>query len=381
MSQQVVVRQMILKVAQHCNFNCAYCYVYNMGDVSWQRRPKLITTDIVLAVARRIVEHLEQFDLPTFHVEIHGGEPLLLGLSRMRELLQILISHVGRPRLHFSLQTNGLLLSDAWVDLFSEYGVRVGVSLDGPPSKRSLRLDHRGHDTTSAVLERLKSLRINRPAFSPGVLAVLSDHSDVEGLITWFPENGFHSFDLLLPLGNYVVPPIGLTDQAALAKKLCRGFDVWYAMGKEAPEVRFFELILSGLMGYEVTLDAFGGDLRHLCVVESDGSLGANDVIRYCGGEHSLDTLNILTSPLSVHAEAFQLERLQSLCAKCRNCEMVNGCGGGYLPDRFDGHSFDNPSAYCDLLWKVCNYVYNRVARDFPPTALVRGVRPGLQLD
>lgn len=55
-----------------------------------------------------------------------------------------------------------------------------------------------------------------------------------------------------------------------------------------------FNLMLTGLMGGRVTLDALVGDLQRLCVVESDGSIGISDTTRICGGEHAQDQLNIL---------------------------------------------------------------------------------------
>ena len=73
----------VLKVAQRCNLNCTYCYVYNRGDESWRSRPTFISTDVAVALAGRINEQCEKFALESFTVELHGGEPLLLGKERM----------------------------------------------------------------------------------------------------------------------------------------------------------------------------------------------------------------------------------------------------------------------------------------------------------
>ena len=42
------------------------------------------------------------------------------------------------------------------------------------------------------------------------------------------------------------------------------------------------------------------------------------------------------------------------LCEKCRQCQFMNACGGGYLPHRFStSNGYDNPSGYCDDLYAM----------------------------
>lgn len=375
-----LLRQIILKVAQPCNLNCSYCYVYNMGDSSWKTRPSFIDEHTISVLGHRIREHCDKHKIAIFHVEIHGGEPLLLGLERMQALLDALLDCVGRERLRFSLQTNGLLLNEAWADLFGRYAIRVGVSLDGPPSRGSLRIDKGGRDSTERVLEAVRRLSSSRPRFRPGALTVLSESTDVTALIDWFPSNGFRSFDLLLPLGNYVAPPVGIRHLRSLSSNLCRGFDYWYSKGAAGPQVRLYELLIEGFLAHEITLDALGGDLRQLCVVETDGSIGLNDVARFLGGKYAKDEITIHDGPLDRHDRAFHITDIQSLSPKCRSCEVLNACGGGYLPDRYNGKDFQNPSYYCELLFDLCTHVKQRLSESVPPHAWVPGLRTGALL-
>ena len=34
------IRQVVLKVAQRCNLDCTYCYVYRSGDDGWKSQPR-----------------------------------------------------------------------------------------------------------------------------------------------------------------------------------------------------------------------------------------------------------------------------------------------------------------------------------------------------
>ena len=111
--------------------------------------------------------------------------------------------------------------------------------------------------------------------------------------------------------------------------------------------------MLSGLLGGKVFLDALGGDLRLLCVVESDGSIGVSDVTRICGGEYANDVLNIFDHALDEHVQRYRIDEVQQVCGTCRACPHLASCGGGYLPHRFNGIHFANPSIYCEALYAL----------------------------
>lgn len=347
-----------------------------MGDASWKTRAIFASDEVVATLARRIREHIDHHQLPFAHLELHGGEPLLYGKSRFKKLLDVMRAVVGPERIKFSVQTNGLLLDEEWVDLLTDFGVHVGISIDGPPSPLSQRIDKNGRDTTPDVVDVLGGLRSVRPNFRPGALAVLSDSSDICRLIDWFPSIGIRSFDLLFPLGNAVTQPIGISNLAILTERIVKGFEYWQHLGTRAPRIRLYELMIEGFLGHEIILDALGGDLTALCVVESNGAIGMNDVTRFLGGRYASDDLNISTHALDAHAGHFDIESAQRLCAKCQNCEVANACGGGYLPDRFDGTTFSNPTYYCAVMFglgqRILRYLEDSVPADAWTTGLNR---------
>src|SRR5690606_13088897 len=134
-----VLKQVILKVAQRCNLDCSYCYVYNRGDDTWKSRPKMIPDAVATALARRIREHCEKYAIPRFMIELHGGEPLLLGKRRMKALIDLFRRECEGVQLDLTLQTNGLLLDEEWLQLFASNDVRFGISCDGPPESADRR--------------------------------------------------------------------------------------------------------------------------------------------------------------------------------------------------------------------------------------------------
>ena len=365
----------VLKIAQRCNLNCTYCYVYNRGDDSWQRRPPLISDEVITAFGRRVTEHCEKHSIPRFVVEFHGGEPLLVGKARMQRLLDILRAECPRIELKFLLQTNGVLLDEEWVSLFRFNAITVGISLDGPPEladRYRVFLDGKG--STVRVLENVRRLQRSNVGFEEifgGILCVI--HPDANGaeLVRWFVAEGFHRFDFLLPDGHYANAPPGTGVVGSVRRFLLEAFDEWYGMGEGAPEIRLFETMMLGFMGITPQLDALGGDLRRLCVVESDGSVGISDVLRFCHPNYAVDHLDVFKDPLDARTEIYRIGELQEPCQQCRACPYFQSCGGGYLPHRFDGKSFANPSLYCEALYSLGERMASVIRRDVPPRLLV----------
>src|SRR3954447_7374093 len=81
------VDTVLLKTASRCNLNCTYCYVYNMGDDGWRSQPKRMSADVIDAVVGQVgrLSHSQEHPLS---VVMHGGEPLLLGLQAMAQLVR-----------------------------------------------------------------------------------------------------------------------------------------------------------------------------------------------------------------------------------------------------------------------------------------------------
>ena len=364
----------VLKIAQRCNLNCTYCYVYNRGDDSWRGRPPIISVDVIEAVGRRVAEQCAKYSLDRFVIELHGGEPLLVGKKHMQQIIDKLRNACNGIDLRIIIQTNGTLLDEEWLDLFERNDVGFGISLDGPPEFADRnRIFLSGKGSTLYILDRIASLRRAGDRFDRllgGVLCVVDPAMNGADVVRWFVKNGFDWFEFLLPDVNYVNQPQDWRGVEAVRRFLLEAFDEWYAMGKNAPTIRLFETMLLGFMGVKPQLDALGGDLRKLCVIESDGSIGISDVMRFCQGEYAEDRLNVFTDSLDRRTGEYRIEEIQRPCPKCQTCPHLKSCGGGYLPHRFDGVSFANPSIYCDALFALAERMADAIRADVPPSLL-----------
>ena len=293
----------------------------------------------------------------------------------MQRIIDLLRAHCGAVDLRLILQTNGVLLDAEWIALFAQNRVGFGISLDGPPEIGDLhRVFPNGKGSTQRVIDNIGRLRRENPAFDEhlgGILCVVNPTMNGGDLVHWFVDHGFQSFEFLLPDGNYVNPPHGWQGAAAMRRFLLEALEAWYAMGEAAPSIRLFETMLLAFMGVEPQLDALGGDLRKLCVVESDGSIGLSDVVRFCGDKYAFDRLDVFHNPLEARTETYRVAQIQRPCSECQACPHLKSCGGGYLPHRFDGRSFANPSIYCEALYAVAERMAKAIVADVP-ASLVR---------
>ena len=102
--------------------------------------------------------------LDLVEVVLHGGEPLLVGVDGLRGIITELHSALrGVCELDFRIHTNGVRLSEAFCDLFAEFNVRVGISLDGD---RAANDRHRryanGRSSYDPVVRAINLLRTDR---------------------------------------------------------------------------------------------------------------------------------------------------------------------------------------------------------------------------
>ncbi|MEW2300039.1 FxsB family cyclophane-forming radical SAM/SPASM peptide maturase [Streptomyces sp. NPDC006655] len=357
-------RTFILKVANRCNIDCDYCFVFNSRDQAARRLPARMDLAVARAAARRIGEHASAHDLRTIHVVLHGGEPLLVGVEHMAGLLESV--REGAPagsQVLFELQTNGTLLSGAWLDLFERYEVAVGVSLDGPPRANDRhRLTHAGRSSAASAVQGIELLR-SRPHLFAGLLAVVdlaNDPAEVHDYLAAFEPP---VIDFGLPHATHDDPPFrtdpGLPEYGLW---MSRVYDAWLARPEYRHSVRMLEDIVALSSGVRGSVETLGLAPPTSVVIESDGSVEAVDTLRsveegasWLGLDvlrHSFD--EALSHPKLLHRQHGR----NALAEECRACPLVDVCGGGYLPHRFSAaRGYRNPSVYCADLEYLIRHV------------------------
>ncbi|MGH3170921.1 MAG: radical SAM protein, partial [Trebonia sp.] len=275
-------REFIVKVHSRCDLKCDYCYMYEMTDQSWRDQPRAMSEQTADLAASRIADHARAHGLPEVTLILHGGEPLLAG----RDLLTRLVTATRRAAgpgvaVHAAIQTNGVGLSEDYMSLFDELGVRVGVSVDGDQEAHDRhRRFSRGQGSYAAVSAGLDRLR-RFPHLYGGLLCTVDLRNDPIRTYRALVDFGPPKIDFLLPHGTWLDPPPGRTLAPAsipYADWLTEVFDDWYP--KPLTRIRLFEEIMQLLLGGGSGSEIAGLAPTRMVVIETDGSIEQEDTLK-----------------------------------------------------------------------------------------------------
>ncbi len=370
----VPFREFIVKVHSRCDLSCDYCYMFEMADQSWRGQPKRMSTDTAETTATRIGEHARAHGLSNITLILHGGEPLLAGESLIWTLVEATRKAAGpKVTVGVRVQTNGIGLNDAYLRLFDELDVRVGVSLDGDQEAHD---QHRrfasGRGSYAAVAEGL--CRLRQPQFRHlygGLLCTVDLRNDPIGTYEALLAFGPPAIDFLLPHGTWDAPPPGRTREAhatPYAEWLITIFDRWYASPRAS--VRLFEEIIRLTLTGKSAGEGVGLAPSTLVVIETDGSIEQLDSLKaaYDGatatGLHV--TSDTLDAALLLPSTAARQIGARALATHCQSCDIHQVCGGGLYTHRYrSGSGFANPSVYCPDLMRLITYVSGVAKADF----------------
>ncbi|MDX3850529.1 FxsB family cyclophane-forming radical SAM/SPASM peptide maturase [Streptomyces sp. AK02-01A] len=380
--------QFVVKLHSRCNLACDYCYVYELRDTGWRGRPRTMPSAVRDRLVLRIAEHARRHRLRRIRVILHGGEPLLAGeevIAGFAESVRHALAGT-ETEVRLAVQSNGLLLDEAMLEVLLRHDVRVGLSLDGDQeahNRHRRRRPRRSGDGRGAGShqETVRALaRLGRPRYAglfEGLLCTVDTANDpvrtYDALVSHRPP----AIDFLLPDGTWDHPPPGTTGGTApYGAWLAAAFDRWWQTGRPV-HVRLFEAVISlcryggGSGGSELvgTLPAAAA------VIESDGTVAWTDSLKAVadgagntGGNvfsHSFDEILALPEVPEYGTG--------SLCRTCLMCPLVDICGGGIRAHRYGrGNGFGNPSVYCRDLSLLIRHIRTRLDEGSPHPSVRR---------
>ncbi len=113
-----------------CNLDCPYCFYLHKTELLGHTPNARMPDDLLEQHIRQTIE-ANTGDEVVFSWQ--GGEPTVMGLGFFEKVVA-LQARWRKPgqRIENDLQTNGVLLDEAWVAFLKRHGFMVGLSLDGP---------------------------------------------------------------------------------------------------------------------------------------------------------------------------------------------------------------------------------------------------------
>ncbi len=358
----------VLKTVERCNINCTYCYFFNGKDSSYKKHSPYISIDTVKNIALFFKKGCLDLDIDTITIGLHGGEPMMqkkVDFSNMCKIFEDELSKFTAVR--FTMQTNGMLIDEEWIDLFIKHRVHVGISIDGDKEiNDKYRIDKRARGTYDRVIKGIRLMQSSPEIQAMGKLGILSvvnpEFSGKKIYRHFVDDLKIKNMDFLLQHFTHddVQDSPGL-DLDSHYNYLCDIFDEWIIDDDPNIEVRVLNSSLEQLMGgYSHT---YGNGARSqgdfpLITISSDGDLSPVDDIRSTNPEMMITDRTVSNSTLAQLLELQIFQKIKSAGItppeKCSNCHWFNACGGGDITNRYSRvtDDFNHPSVFCNGLQK-----------------------------
>lgn len=337
---------MLKPASSLCNMRCRYCFYADEATARAVPSYGMMTEATADALIDRVTEALSPGD--TVQYIFQGGEPTLRGLAFF-ERFAARATERKDIRVCFSLQTNGLLLDEAFCVFLLKYRFLVGLSLDLLPDvHNAARRDAKGEGTYDRVAAALSLLRREGVPFN--VLCTLT-----EGVA----RRPRQVRERLLRLDiDYVqfTPCLGTmtgekTEDAlspeGFASFYTELFPLWYDDYKKGRRrsVKLFDDVVNLLVLGTPTACGMDGVCRPQLVIEADGSVYPCDF--YCTDEYRLGSIHDTTISEIVSGEGFRRFSLRKgiTPVACQNCRYARFCGGGC--PRMQSTLYNFESGFC----------------------------------
>lgn len=185
------VTRIALFVAQDCNMSCVYCY----GHGGVYDKKGMMTAEMAFRAVDWLIRN--SFEAKDINIGFFGGEPLLnFGLiKQVVSYAKERAAEAGK-HVHFSITTNGSLLTDEIIKLLKDEDVEVLVSFDGPAeyqnSKRPFANGKDSHDKVVAKIQKLKAAIPNLTA-----RATVCEDMDPARVREGIEEAGFTNYSIV----------------------------------------------------------------------------------------------------------------------------------------------------------------------------------------
>ena len=202
-----------------CNMSCEYCF-YLEKAAQFEGAGHRMTEEVQRAMIREAMRAADEQVIFVWQ----GGEPTLMGPGFFERAVELQMKFGRGKTVGNALQTNGLLLDDRWVRLFSRYQFLIGISIDGPNRVHDhyrRRLGGQPSHARAAAATR----RLLGEGVAVNALSVVNDHS-----VKYPREIYSHLRGLGLAHLQFipcVEPAAFRPSPEAYGDFLCQLFDVW----------------------------------------------------------------------------------------------------------------------------------------------------------
>ena len=166
---------LVKPVGATCNLACNYCFYLDKGAL-YPHGPAVMPNEVL----ERMVSSYLALPFSAHSITFQGGEHLLAGIDLFRRAADAVRRHARHnARVHLSIQTNAMLMTQEMAEFLAGEGWLVGVSVDGPAALHDRhRRSASGEGSHAAVMRGIGRLRDAGAAFNALCLATTDSLGD-----------------------------------------------------------------------------------------------------------------------------------------------------------------------------------------------------------
>src|ERR1700678_3310449 len=355
-----VIETVVVQPTPFCNINCSYCYLPQRN----------VTTVMMQNTVVTLFSKLFSSGWMQPHVTIiwHAGEPLVVPVAFYQTAFEAIERlRPGAIEIRHSVQTNGMLITPEWCDLFKTWNVGVGVSIDGPKHLHDAhRVTRSGRGTFDRAIEGVRILRRENVPFH--VISVLSAAAldGPQEMLDFYLAEGIEDvcFNVEESEGDHVS---GLFAANDVRSRFRRFLGEFWTLSRRCERIRFVREI-GGMLPRVFRPD---GSALGTVQVEPFGMLNIDCLGNVSSFSPELLGLkndqyadfiigNILTDTLDqMRASAAMVAMTRDIAAgvgHCRgSCEYFSVCGGGAPVNKLaeNGSFRSTRTSFCELTQMV----------------------------
>ena len=279
-----------------CNLRCDYCFFLEKESLypgsDFRMRDEVMEAYIAqTAQAQRV---------PQVTLAWQGGEPTLMGLDFFRRARAAEAGRVpAGMAVERTLQTNGVLLDDAWCAFLAENDYLVGLSIDGPRELHdAYRHDAGGRPVFDKVVAAARRLQQHGAAFNVLCTINAANAGHPLEVYRFFRDELGARYVQLIPIVEVETPPAGGRPGTVTARSvqpddygrfLTAIFDEWVRRDVGEMFVQFFDGVLA----------AYVRGVSSLCILQP--TCGEGVALEHNGDLYSCDHFVEPAAPARQH--------------------------------------------------------------------------------
>ncbi|WP_349606353.1 dynobactin maturation radical SAM/SPASM protein DynA [Cupriavidus sp. DF5525] len=353
----------VIKPTHLCNLGCKYCYNDDVRD-------PIMRDEVLHRTIEQTFAYVRQFEQDRIVSFVwHGGEPMLAKRAFYERAVLYQSRYADGVRCENSIQTNGTLINDNWLEFFRLANFSVSISIDGPPELHDAnRVDHRGRGTYQRVIESIRRVQDSGIPFGVCVVISRSNKDHVGEIYELLAKHGL-PFNII-PLNRSGSARDNFSDVGLAADEYAQSwiemYDRWFNASEEYVYCSDFvyktRAILSGrpcdCVGLEqcspsnISVDPVGD-------VYPCASLSGHADTRY--GNILQQTLEALMQ--SPTARDYRQRRVDP---QCSTCKWQHVCHGGCQARAYKFfHDHHKRDYYCPSLFRIYEHIASRLGENF----------------